>query len=149
MSENVHGLIDKLAAADAAIKAADDWAGEVSIGRQKHIYDAVMAIQEVESEDDLVSRQTVIDLMNGLPKWLDNKNHVFTLDFGDVMSALYDKEKLPSIPQYKKDITGCGTSFKIRSLNSSGECHILGDNNGDCIWLCEECPINPDMYDDD
>lgn len=43
--------------------------------------------------DDLISRQTAIDAINGLPKWIDTE-HGVCLDYADVIAVL--SEHLPS-----------------------------------------------------
>ena len=44
-------MVNLMTAIDTAIAAADDWAGTPSIGRQKHIYNAMVQIPS-ETEND-------------------------------------------------------------------------------------------------
>ncbi len=49
--------------------------------------------------DDTISRKAAIDVMNNLPKWIDEISGV-SLDYSDVISALGDTEKLPSAQRW-------------------------------------------------
>ena len=73
--------------------------------------------------DDTISRKAAIDVMNNLPKWIDEISGV-SLDYSDVISALGDTEKLPSaqrwIPISEGPPKANGRYLVTRGLNACG-----------------------------
>ena len=83
--------------------------------------------------NDLISRQAAIDLINGLPKWIDTENGV-CLDYADVIAVL--SEYLPPVQPETTTVTIGRTKGGITMWYKCDACDEPVDQNDN---YCRNC----------